>query len=162
MIQFCLELISKEVPCLYSEGEFFTTKFHCMKNFSLVLNLKQKRILTCHKFSLLRGGLFVLWRGWGERKRERANHVFSRFPSCPARFLFFSIIAIFIGIPSGSLCGGESHKIHSKAFWSTPLTRQGTRRPTSIFGKYLFRRQFEIQNIRSICCMKNFLLAFLS
>ena len=161
MIQFCLEVISKEVPCLYSEGEFFTTKFHCMKNFSSVLNLRQKRILTCHKFSLLRGGLFVLWGGWGERKRERANHVFSLFPSCPARFLFFSIIAIFIGIPSGSLCGGESHKIHSKAFWSTPLTRQGIQR-TSIFGKYLFGRQFEIQNIRSICCMKNFLLAFLS
>ena len=157
MIQFCLEVISKEVPCLYSEGEFFTTKFHCMKNFSLVLNLRQKRILTCHKFSLLRGGLFVLWGGWGERKRERANHVFSLFPSCPARFLFFSIIAIFIGIPSGSLCGGESQDSF-KGILIYPKTGH----PTSIFGKYLIGRQFEIQNIRSICCMKNFLLAFLS
>ena len=44
---------------------------------------------------------------WGERKRERAGHdgkgkarrargpLFSLFPSSPARFLFFSIIATF-------------------------------------------------------------------
>ena len=68
--------------------------------------------------SLLRRGLFVLWGGWGERKRERAGHdrkgkkrrevpAFSLFPSSPARFLIFPIIAIFIGITSGSLCGGE-------------------------------------------------------
>ena len=31
----------------------------------------------------------------------------SLFPSSPARFLFLSIIDILIGIPSGSLCGGE-------------------------------------------------------
>ena len=80
VIQFCLEVISKEVPCLYSESELSTTEFHCMKNFPLVLNLKQKRILSCHKFSLLRRDLFVLWGGWGERKRERAGHVFSLFP----------------------------------------------------------------------------------
>ena len=53
--------------------------------------------------SLLRRGLFVLWGGWGERKRERAG----LFPSFPARFLFLSIIDILMGIPSGSLCGGE-------------------------------------------------------
>ena len=71
--------------------------------------------------SLLRRGLFVMWGSWGEKKRARAGHngkekerretpAFSLFPSSPARFLFFffSIIAIFIGIPSGSLCGGES------------------------------------------------------
>ena len=29
-------------------------------------------------------------------------------------------------------------------------TSQG--HPTSIFGKYLFRRRFEIQNFRNICC----------
>ena len=51
------------------------------------------------RHSLLRGGLFVLWGGWGERKRERA--VYDAAPS------IFSIIAIFIGIPSGSLCGEE-------------------------------------------------------
>ena len=68
----------------------------------------------------------MLWGGWGERKRERAGHdgkgeerrrekreerreapAVSLFPSSPARFLFLSIIDILIGIPSGSLCGGE-------------------------------------------------------
>jgi len=70
--------------------------------------------------SLLRRGLFVLWGGWGERKRERAGHdgkrherreasapAFFLFPSLPARFLFFRLL-LFIGIPSESLCGGES------------------------------------------------------
>ena len=52
--------------------------------------------------SLLRRGFFVLWGGWGERKRERAGHdmkgkkrrevpAFSLFPSSPARFLIFPI-----------------------------------------------------------------------
>ena len=59
----------------------------------------------------------MLWGGWGERKRERAGHdgkgeerreaAVSLFPSSPARFLFLSIIDILMGIPSGSLCGGE-------------------------------------------------------
>ena len=60
----------------------------------------------------------MLWGGGGERKRECAGHdrkgkkrrevpAFSLFPSSPARFLIFPIIAIFIGITSGSLCGGE-------------------------------------------------------
>ena len=53
--------------------------------------------------SLLRRGLFVLWGGWGERKRERT---FSLFPSSTARFQFFDY-CYFKGIPSGSLCGGE-------------------------------------------------------
>ena len=34
----------------------------------------------------------------------------SLFPSFPARFLFLSIIDILMGIPSGSLCGGESNR----------------------------------------------------
>ena len=34
----------------------------------------------------------------------------SLFPSFPARFLFLSIIDILMGIPSGSLCGGESER----------------------------------------------------
>ena len=159
MIQFCLEVISKEVPCLYSEGEFFTTKFHCMKNFSLVLNLRQKRILTCHKFSLLRGGLFVLWGGWGERKRERTNHVFSLFPSCTALSIFFDYCYFYRDTQREPLRRRESQDSF-KGILIYPFNKTG--HPTSIFGKYLIGRQFEIQNIRSICCMKNFLLAFLS
>ena len=64
-----------------------------------------------------------MWESWGEKikkkERERAGYdgkekerreapAFSLFPSSSARFLFFfSIIAIFIGIPSGGLCGEE-------------------------------------------------------
>ena len=67
--------------------------------------------------SLLRRGLFVLWGGWGERKRERAGHdgkgeerrEARRFPLpiVPRALSIFSIIDILMGIPSGSLCGGE-------------------------------------------------------
>ena len=55
--------------------------------------------LSSAEASLYCGGAFVLWGGWGERKRERA------------RFLFLSIIDILMGIPSGSLCGGESERL---------------------------------------------------
>ena len=48
----------------------------------------------------------------------------SLFPSSPARFLFLSIIDILMGIPSGSLCGGESLASKEK------LVRAG-------FGSYL-------------------------
>jgi len=70
--------------------------------------------------SLLRRGFFVLLGGWGESKRERTGNdgkgeerreAISRLfllPIVPRALSIFSIIAIFIGIPSGSLCGGES------------------------------------------------------
>ena len=42
-------------------------------------------------------------------KEEREKRSLSLFPSSPSNFLHFDYsIAIFIGIPSGSLCGGES------------------------------------------------------
>ena len=45
-------------------------------------------------------------------KRGKRGERLTPFPSfhCPARayFIFFLIFAIFIGIPSGSLCGGDS------------------------------------------------------
>ena len=47
------------------------------------------------------------------------DDAFSLFPSSPARFPFFSIIAIFIGISSGSLGGGESGRAALKACWLT-------------------------------------------
>ena len=53
----------------------------------------------------------MLWGGWGERKIESAGHkwegerekapTFSLFLLSPRCFLFFSITAVFIGIPSG-------------------------------------------------------------
>ena len=49
----------------------------------------------------------MLWGGWRERKREPAGYdgkTFSLFPSSLARFFDY---CYFIGIPSGSLCGGD-------------------------------------------------------
>ena len=43
----------------------------------------------------------------GEKEKESARGTMGRFP---ARFLFLSIIDILMGIPSGSLCGGESYQ----------------------------------------------------
>ena len=63
-------------------------------------------VLSCG--SLLRRGLFVLWGGWGERKRERAGHDGFPLSIVPRALSIFSIIDILMGIPSGSLCGGES------------------------------------------------------
>ena len=59
--------------------------------------------------SLFRRGLFVSYsrEAQGERKRKRScSH-------CPPHAFYFSIIAIFIGILSGSLCGGESYLLQS-------------------------------------------------
>ena len=66
-----------------------------------------------HHPSFLRRGLFVLWGGWGERKRERAGHDrkgkerrdsrLVPFPIFPRALSIFPIIANFIGIPSRSL-----------------------------------------------------------
>ena len=47
------------------------------------------------------------------------DNAFSPFPSSPARFPFFSIIAIFIGISSGSLGRGENGRAALKACWVT-------------------------------------------
>ena len=68
-----------------------------------------------YQTSLFQRGLFVLWGGWGERKRERAG-----LPIVPRALSIFSIIDILMGIPSGSLCGGESVKPQS---WLTALWR---------------------------------------
>ena len=52
----------------------------------------------------------MLWGGWGERKRERAGHDGKgEVPIVPRALSIFSIIDILVGIPSGSLCGGERY-----------------------------------------------------
>ena len=63
-------------------------------------------ITTTSWCSLLRRVLLFLWGGWGERKRARG----ARYEGwkLPRALSIFSIIAIFSGIPSGKLCGGES------------------------------------------------------
>ena len=45
--------------------------------------------------------LFVLWVGWGERKRAREERLFP-LPIVPRALSIFSIIAILIGIPSAA------------------------------------------------------------
>ena len=44
----------------------------------------------------------MLWGGWGEKKESTWETV------VPRALSIFSIIAIFVGIPSRSLCTGES------------------------------------------------------
>ena len=52
----------------------------------------------------------MLWGGWGERKRERAGHDGKgEVPIVPCALSIFSIIDILMGIPTGSLCGGERY-----------------------------------------------------
>ena len=80
--------------------------------------------------SLLRRGLFVWQGGWVKKMEARgARRAPTSFPGSLfyplsrsvgtgrrepwergwPRAFYFSSIAVFIGIPSGSLCGGESH-----------------------------------------------------
>ena len=80
--------------------------------------------------SLLRKGHFVSQGGWVKKMEARgARHAPTSFPGSLfyplsrsvgtsrrepwvrgwPRAFYFSSIAVFIGIPSGSLCGGESH-----------------------------------------------------
>ena len=52
----------------------------------------------------------MLWVGWGERKRARAHQREERLfplPIVPRALSIFSIIAIFIGIPSAARASVE-------------------------------------------------------
>ena len=62
-----------------------------------------------HDFRLSPPQKPLLYRGdgRGERKRKRVGHDFPSSRHTPRAF-YFSIIAIFTGIPSGILRGGES------------------------------------------------------
>ena len=83
---------------------------------------EEKSMLIAGYVSLLRRGLFVLWGGFcvvgrlGRKKKrargtrwEGGREKRSRFPLpiVPRALSTFSIIDILMGIPSGSLCGGE-------------------------------------------------------
>ena len=80
-----------------------------------VCNVKVRFKLNCsasvyfHAPSLLRRGLFVLWGGLccgeaGEKEKESARGTMGRGKRED----------ILMGIPSGSLCGGESHAPESE------------------------------------------------
>ena len=65
----------------------------------------------------------------GRGKREER-------PRPPRAFYFFSIIAIFIGIPSGSLYGGEisNHSFYARPAVCPRLKNQAVRGETYIIG----------------------------
>ena len=74
--------------------------------------VKRTSLLTPLSNALLRRGLLVLWGGCGERKRECPGHDVVHHA-----LSIFLIIAIFIGIPSGSLCGSG---VKRQLLWRHP------------------------------------------
>ena len=86
-----VKVLTKYVIIIYALGSVH-------KKFGVWIKAVPKSL---QRLSLLRRGLFVLWGGWGERKRESAGHdgkgeerreAVSLFPSSPARFLFFRLL----------------------------------------------------------------------
>ena len=64
----------------------------CILNFSLLTTSSEEASLCCGEA--------------GEIGKESTRGI----PIVPCELSIFSIIAIFIGIPRGSLCGGESYQ----------------------------------------------------
>ena len=65
----------------------------CILNFSLLTTSSEEASLCCGEA--------------GEIGKESTRGIRSH---CPLWAFYFSIIATFIGIPRGSLCGGESYQ----------------------------------------------------
>ena len=93
--------------------------------FECIRNIEHSYILKNSSFSLASAEASLYRREAVERETEdtrgtmgrekRRSEVFS--PSHrPPRAFYFSIIAIFIGIPSGSLCGEERFILSCKSF----------------------------------------------
>ena len=86
-------------------------------------------IIRCHcsyfiKIFLLIFFFLILWyyighAGLDGKGKERRGlcHLTCCFSHRPPRAFYFSITAFFIGISSGSLCGGERWLIHSVVLW---------------------------------------------
>ena len=93
--------------------------------FECIRNIKHSYILKNSSFSLASAEASLYRREAVERgKREtrrtmgrekRRSEVFSSSHR-PPRAFYFSIIAIFIGIPSGSLCGEDRFILSCKSF----------------------------------------------
>ena len=87
--------------------------------------IEHSYILKNCSFSLASAEASLYRREVGEREKESARGTMGRekrrsqvFPSShrPPRAFCFSVIAIFIGIPSGSLCGEERFILSCKSF----------------------------------------------
>ena len=93
--------------------------------FECIRNIKHSYILKNSSFSLASAEASLYRREAVEREKEdtrgtmgrekRRSEVFSSSHR-PPRAFYFSIIAIFIGIPSGSLCGEDRFILSCKSF----------------------------------------------
>ena len=93
--------------------------------FECIRNIKHSYILKNSSFSLASAEASLYRREAVEREKEGARGTMGRekrrrevFSSShrPPRAFYFSIIAIFIGIHSGSLCGEERFILSCKSF----------------------------------------------
>ena len=93
--------------------------------FECIRNIEHSYILKNSSFSLASAEASLYRREAGEREKEDTRGTMGRgkrrsqvFPSShrPPRAFYFSIIAIFIGIHSGSLCGEERFILSCKSF----------------------------------------------
>ena len=93
--------------------------------FECIRNIEHSYILKNSSFSLASAEASLYRREAGERKKESARGTMGRgkrrsevFPSShrTPRAFYFLIIAIFIRIPSGSLCGEERFILSCKSF----------------------------------------------
>ena len=93
--------------------------------FECIRNIEHSYILKNSSFSLASAEASLYRREAVEREKEdtrgtmgrekRRSEVFSSSHR-PPRAFYFSIIAIFIGIPSGSLCGEDRFILSCKSF----------------------------------------------
>ena len=93
--------------------------------FECIRNIEHSYILKNSSFSLASAEASLYRREAVEREKEdtrgtmgrekRTSEVFSSSHR-PPRAFYFSIIAIFIGIPSGRLCGEERFILSCKSF----------------------------------------------
>ena len=93
--------------------------------FECIRNIEHSYILKNSSFSLASAEASLYRREAGKRKKESARGTMGRgkrrsqvFPSShrPPRAFYFFIIAIFIRIPSGSLCGEDRFIFSRKSF----------------------------------------------
>ena len=93
--------------------------------FECIRNIKHSYILKNSSFSLASAEASLYRREAVERGKEDTRLTMGRekrrsqvFPSshCPPRAFYFLIIAIFIRIPSGNLCGEDRFILSCKSF----------------------------------------------
>ena len=129
------KFIKRKIWCIYTlsslKSQSDPSRWHFCNPFQSTLRLNAFEIsntLTSSKnssFSFSSAEASLYRREAGEREKESARGTMGRekrrsevFPSShlPPRSFYFSKIVIFIGIPSGSLCGEERFILSCKSF----------------------------------------------